>query len=185
MPLLGLVDGSQPVTHDEPVARVPFIPVVVNILSYPILGAGLHMVENFLETLPRRDIKLTLYTRAAEAPVTHLILGEASGKIEAARLLIENSAREMDACARRGEVMAPLRRAQVCRDTATAERLLWEGVDQLASASGGSFSWRGNVGNSIWADVKVGTLHPLASTTTNHETYGRMLAGVEPPLMLV
>ncbi len=62
---------------------------------------------------------------------------------------------------------------------------MWEGVDLLASASGGSFSWLSNISNRIWQDVKVGTMHPLVSLSSHYETYGRMLAGVQPPLMLV
>ena len=185
VPLIGMMDGSQPLTHDEPVARVPFAPTLVSILTYPLLGAAEHMVEDFLEHLPKRDIKLTFYDKAAEAPVIHLALGEATGKIEAARCLIEAGVREMDAYAERGEVMPQIQRAKVSRDAAFAERLIWEGVDQLATVSGGTFSWNRNVANKIWADVKVGTLHPLSSTLTNFETYGRMLAGVEPPLMLM
>lgn len=185
VPLMGMVDGTQALTHEEPVARVPFVPALVSILTYPLIGAGEHMIENFLAMLPRRDIKLTLYTDASKAPVTHLTLGEATAKIEAARLLVENGVTEMDDWARRGEVMPQLQRAKVCRDAAYAEKLIWEGVDQLATISGGSFSWRGNAGNAIWSDVRVGTLHPLSSTLTNFETYGRMLVGVEPPLMLM
>ncbi|MGB3247454.1 MAG: acyl-CoA dehydrogenase family protein [Sulfitobacter sp.] len=185
VPLIGMMHGTQELTHSEPSARVPFAPALVSILTYPLLGAGEHMVENFLETLPKRDIKLTMYTKAAEAPVVHLALGEATGKIEAARLLIESGVQQMDDWANRGEVMPELQRAKVCRDAAFAQKLIWEGVDQLATISGGSFSWRGNIGNSIWSDIRVGTLHPLSSTLTNFEMYGRMLCGVEPPLMLV
>lgn len=185
VPLAGMIDGSQSRTHDGPAANVAFTPVMVNILTYPILGASLHMIENFIETLPKRDIKLTRYTKSAEAPVTHLVLGEATAKIEAARLLLENAVRLMDEWSERAEYMPPLARAKIGRDSACAERLMWEGVDLLASQSGGSFSWLSNIGNRLWQDVKVGTMHPLVSLTSNYETYGRMLAGIEPPLMLV
>ena len=185
VPLIGMMHGTQPLTHDEPVAHVPFVPALVSILTYPLLGASDHMIENFLNKLPNADIKLTMYTKAAEAPVTHLTLGEATAKIEAGRLLIRSGVEQMDDWARRGEVMPIMERAKVSRDAAYAQRLLWEAVDQIASVSGGTFAWRGNVSNAIWSDVKIGTQHPLSSTLTNLETYGRMLAGVEPPLMLM
>lgn len=185
IPLPAVVTGTQPRTYDGPAPRVAFMPAMVNILSYPILGASLHMIETFLETLPKRDIKLTQYTSSAEAPVTHLVLGEATAKIEAARLLIENAVREMDEWSQRPDYMPALTRSKIGRDSAFAERLMWEGVDLLASQSGGSFSWLSNTANRLWQDVKVGTQHPLISLTSNYETYGRMLAGVEPPLMLV
>lgn len=185
VPLVALTNGTQPRTHGGPAASVAFSPAMVNILTYPILGASLHMIETFLETLPRRDIKLTPYTKAAEAPVTHLQLGEATAKIETARLLIANAVREMDDWSAKSDYMPQLLRGALCRDSAFAERLMWEGVDLLASASGGSFSWLSNISNRLWQDVKVGTMHPFVSLSSNYEMYGRMLAGIQPPLMLV
>ncbi len=185
VPLVALTDGSQPRSVDADFARVAFSPAMVNILTYPVVGLGLHMVETFMETLPKRDIKLTLYNKAAAAPVTHLQVGEATAKVDAARMLIANAVREMDDWSRTRDYMPQLLRAQLCRDSAFANRLIWEAVDLLGSASGGSFSWLSNVGNRIWQDVKVGTLHPFVSPASNYEMYGRMLAGVEPPLMLV
>ena len=183
VPLLALIDGTQPRTYEGAAPKVAFTPAMVNILTYPVLGASLHMIETFMETLPRRDIKLTSYTKAAEAPVTHLLIGEATAKIEAAGLLIENAVKEMDDWSRQPEYMPQLLRAKMCRDSAFAERLMWEGVDLLASASGGSFSWLSNVSNRLWQDVKVGNMHPFVSLSSNYEMYGRMLAGIQPSLM--
>lgn len=185
VPLVSIAEGTHPRTHDGAAARIPFMPAMVNILTYPILGASLRMIEIFMETLPKRDIKLTPYTKSGEAPVTHLQIGEATAKIETARLLIETAVREMDEWSQRSDFMPQIQRARIGRDSVFAERLMWEGVDLLASASGGSFSWLSNVSNRIWQDVKVGTMHPLVSLSSNYEMYGRMLAGVQPPLMLV
>jgi 3-hydroxy-9,10-secoandrosta-1,3,5(10)-triene-9,17-dione monooxygenase len=185
VPLLAIADGTQPRAYEDAAARVAFSPAMVNILTYPVLGASLHMIETFIETLPRRDIKLTIYTKAAAAPVTHLQIGEATAKIDTARMLIENAVREMDEWSEQSEYMPQLLRAKLCRDSAFAERLMWEGVDLLAAVSGGSFSWLNNVANRIWQDVKVGTMHPIVSLSSNYEMYGRMLAGIEPPLMLI
>lgn len=185
IPLATIAEGTQPRTYEGTLPRVAFMPLMASILTYPLLGACAHMVEYFMETLPRRDIKLTPYVKAAEAPVTHLQIGEATAKIETARLLIEDGVRLMDEWSQRSEYMPVLLRAKIRRDTAFAERLMWEGVDQLGTVSGGSFSWLNNLGNRLWQDVKVGTLHPLISAPSNYEMYGRMLAGVEPPLMLI
>ena len=185
IPLPSIAEGTQPRTHEGPAARIAFMPLMANILAYPLLGAAEHMVEYFLETLPKRDIKLTSYTKAAEAPVTQLQIGEATAKIEAARLLIEDGVRRMDEWSHRSEYMPIEIRAKIRRDTAFAERLMWEGVDMLGTVSGGSFSWLSNLGNRLWQDVKVGSLHPLVSAPSNYEMYGRLVAGVQPPLMLI
>ena len=81
------------------------------------------MLEEFVATLPKRDIKLTSYTRQGEAPVTHLQIGEASAKIDAARFILEKACREMDEWAATGDYMPKFQRAAICRDTAFADRL--------------------------------------------------------------
>lgn len=179
-------EGRQPQTFpDAAPYRSAFAPLMVSILAFPILGLGMHMIEEFLDTLPKRDIKLTPYTKSGEAAVTHLQLGQASAKIDAARAIIEKLCREVDETAASGKYMDRLRRAALCRDSAFADALVWEAVDLLADASGGSFSRAGNMANRIWQDVKVGTAHPFINLASNYELYGRMLAGIEPPLMPV
>ncbi|MBN9083203.1 MAG: hypothetical protein BGP04_03265 [Rhizobiales bacterium 62-17] len=179
-------EGRQPRTFpNEALYRSAFAPLMVAILTFPVLGLGLHMLEEFLRTLPKRDIKLTPYTKAGEAAVTHLQLGEASAKIDAACTIVEKLCREIDACAATGEYMKQVQRAALCRDSAFADQLVWQAVDLLADASGGSFSRIGNTVNRIWQDVKVGTAHPFINLASNYELYGRMMAGVEPPLMPV
>jgi 3-hydroxy-9,10-secoandrosta-1,3,5(10)-triene-9,17-dione monooxygenase len=183
--LFALTNGSQPRTFPDAFANVAFSPIMVNILTYPVMGLGMHMIETFLETLPKRDIKLTMYTKSATAPVTHLQIGEASAKIDAARLITANVVKEMDDWAASGDYMPRLLRARLCRDSAFANRLVWEAVDLLGTASGGSFSRLGNIANRIWQDVKVASMHPFVSAPSNFEMYGRMAAGIEPPLMAV
>lgn len=62
---------------------------------------------------------------------------------------------------------------------------MWEAADILASAGGGSFSRRGNTSNRIWGDIKVAAMHPFVSAASNYEMYGRLVCGVNPPLMPV
>ncbi|MBP6113001.1 MAG: acyl-CoA dehydrogenase family protein [Sphingobium sp.] len=186
VPLTSIALGTHPRTYESPSSRIAFMPLMSNILTYPVLGASLHMIEHFMETLPKRDIKLTIYDKAAEAPATHLQIGEATAKIETAHLLIEDGVRQMDEWSQRSdEYMPMLLRAKIRRDSCFAERLMWEGIDLLATVSGGSFSRTGNIANRLWQDAKVGTLHALISAPSNFEMYGRMLAGVQPPLMLI
>ena len=164
---------------DQALYRSAFMPVMAIILAFPVLGLGMHMMEEVLRQLPGRAIPYTGYPRQIEAPVTHLQLGEATGKIEAAKLMVAQSCREIDRWAERGGMMPELDRGRVRLFTGLADRYVWEAVDVLASAGGGSLARRGNVLNQIWQDVRIASMHGIASPNTNIELYGRLLCGLD------
>lgn len=177
-------DGRQARTFpDAALYKSAFAPLMVSCLAFPTLGAGMHMVEEFMQTLPKRDIKLTPYTKQGEAPGTHIMLGEATAKLDAAKLLMWKATADIDEWAGRGEYMPEADRARLVRDSAYADQLVWEAVDLIASAAGGSFARRVNVLNRVWQDVKVANMHPFITQTVNYEAYGRLLCGVRPLLM--
>lgn len=173
------VEGHYRSTHlaAEPLYRVACIPMLAIILTFPALGIASNALETFLELLPRRGIQYTWYTKQAEAAVTHLQVGEASAKLDAARAIIEKQADALDASAASGQYMAYLDRAKVRRDVGFAETLVWDAVDTLATASGGSLASLGNPFARIWHDARVASLHGIVTPTTNFETYGRIACG--------
>jgi hypothetical protein len=91
----------------------------------------------------------------------------------------------MDAWALNPEYMPLTARARICRDTAICDQMIWDAVEIIADAGGGSFARRGHVLNRIWADIKVATMHPFVSRMSNFELYGRHVCGVTPLLMPV
>ena len=184
--LLPATTGQQPRTFpDAALYRTAFAPLMVGILAFPVLGMGLHVIEEFLATLPKRDIKLTPYTKAGEAVVTQVQIAQASAKVHAAKCVMAKACADMDAWAARGEYMPLHDRARICRDTAASDQLVWEAADIIADAGGGSFARRGNTLSRVWGDIKVATQHPFVSLTSNFEMYGRLVAGIDPPLMPV
>jgi alkylation response protein AidB-like acyl-CoA dehydrogenase len=179
-------DGAQECTFPgHTLWRSAFAPLMVSILSYPVLGLGMHMLEEFLRGLPKRDIKLTPYNKQGEAPVTHIQVGMASAKIDAANLLMSKAAADIDEWSGKREYMPMMERARIVRDTSVADQMVWEAVDLLSQASGGAFTRRESVLNRIWQETKVATAHPFVTLTSNYESYGRLLCGVTPPLMPV
>ena len=168
--LMPATTGLQPRTFpDASLYRTAFAPLMVGILAFPVLGMGLHIIEEFVETLPKRDIKLTPYTKAGEAVVTQVQIAQASAKVHAAQCVMAKACAEMDAWAARGEYMPVHDRARICRDTAFSDQLVWEAADIIADAGGGSFARRGNTLSRVWADIKVATQHPFVSLTSNYE----------------
>ena len=69
--------------------------------------------------------------------------------------------------------------ARIRRDTGFASRLIWEGIDILAGASGGSFASVSHPLNRIWHDARVASLHATLVPSTVFELYGRMICGLD------
>jgi len=160
--------------------RAAFIPLGQIIIAFPALGAGLAALDAFMAQLPRRAIAYSPYSKQGEAPVTHLQLGEASAKIDTARMIIEHAADEIQRHAKAGCVIDQMSQARIRRDTGFASRLIWEGIDILAGASGGSFASVANPLNRIWRDARVAGLHATLVPSTVFELYGRMMCGLAP-----
>lgn len=173
------IEGRYRSVHlaSEPLYRVACIPMLAIILTFPALGIARNALDTFLELLPRRGIQYTWYAKQSEAPVTHLQVGLASAKLDAARAIMEKHADALDACAASGQYMAYMDRAKVRRDVGFAETLIWDAVDSLATASGGSLASLGNPFARVWHDARVASLHGIVAPTTNFETYGRLACG--------
>jgi alkylation response protein AidB-like acyl-CoA dehydrogenase len=170
---------------NEPLYRLPFIPFLSLLLSFPQLGAGRGALDVFLQNMGKRGIQYTSYGKQSEAPVTHLQVAEASAKLDAAEAVIDRAIAQIEAAARAPEQMEFNARARVRRDAGMASQLIWEAVDQLASGSGGSFAASNNLVNRYWRDVRVAGLHGVLCTTTSFELYGRLMSGLEANTPLV
>lgn len=181
------IAGEYASTHlqGEALYRGAFIPLLAIILVFPALGIAKAALETFLAKLPGRGIQYTWYSQQDEAAVTHLQVGEASAKLDAARLVVERCVDEIDACAASGTTMDRQTRARIRRDTGYASQLIWEGVDLLATASGGSLAGSANPFNRLWRDARVANLHGVVCTSTNLELFGRILCGKEANTPLV
>jgi 3-hydroxy-9,10-secoandrosta-1,3,5(10)-triene-9,17-dione monooxygenase len=111
--------------------------------------------------------------------------GEASAKIDAAELTLRRSVDELEASAASSTPMTVAQRARIRRDAGAASRLIWEAVDLLAGASGGSFAYAGNSMNRLWRDVRVTGMHGGIYTGATMELFGRILCGKEPNTSLL
>ena len=159
--------------------RASFIALGQIVIAFPALGAGLGALDVFMEQLPRRAIAYSPYPKQREAAVTHLQLGEASAKIDAARMIIATAADDIEQFAKVREPMDQMTQARIRRDTGFASRLIWEGVDILAGASGGSFAGVAHPLNRIWRDARVAGLHATLVPSTVYELYGRLMCGLD------
>jgi 3-hydroxy-9,10-secoandrosta-1,3,5(10)-triene-9,17-dione monooxygenase len=166
--------------RNEPLYRLPVISFHVTKLVFPALGMAKAALDLFLEKASHRGIPYTPYEKQNEAVITHLQAGEASAKIDAAELMLRRAVDELEASVAGDMRITVEQRARIRRDAGAASELIWQAVDQLAGASGGSFAYAGNLMNRLWRDVRVATLHGGIYTSFTNELFGRILCGQEP-----
>jgi 3-hydroxy-9,10-secoandrosta-1,3,5(10)-triene-9,17-dione monooxygenase len=178
-------DFGGPFFKESSIYRSAFVPVAAVILTFPALGIARAAIDLFIERLGPRGIQYTSYTKQSEAPLTHLQLGEASAKLDAAELVIKNVLEEIEAYAAAGRYPDAKVRLRHRRDSAYASRQIWEGVDLLANASGGTLAQAKSLLNRFWRDARIANLHGVLNTEANFEHFGRVLVGLEPNTYLV
>ncbi len=184
LPLPDMTEGRYPDRHnrDNPYFRYPLASVlVVNAGGTPV-GIAMGALETFFDRLPGRAITYTTYTNKAEAPVTHLQVGEASLKIDSAWAHVLYATQLLDRPPDGGLTMRDRVKARAHIGYSTG--LAREAVDLLFYASGAS---------SIQADVPIQRFQRDMQALANHaimhaptavELYGRVLCGLEPNTLL-
>jgi 3-hydroxy-9,10-secoandrosta-1,3,5(10)-triene-9,17-dione monooxygenase len=184
--LMGCNRGEvKPTYPNIPLYNAAFGPLMVAILAFPVIGVAKHIMENFLATVGKRDIKLTPYANQAEAPVTHLQVGEISAMFDTAETIVNNTVEKLEQWASCDQFMPVSERARINRDIAFADRMVWDAATKLSEAAGGSFSSNKNIANRLWQDARVATMHPFVNPSSNFENYGRLLCGIDELLMQV
>ncbi|CAB3760304.1 acyl-CoA dehydrogenase family protein [Paraburkholderia humisilvae] len=157
--------------------RMPMVPTLAIRLVCSMVGMARAAVELFMEKIGTRGIAFTIYEKQDDATVTHLRIGEATAKIDAAESILRQAIRILETSTERREKMSAQQRARIWRDAGFASRLIWEGVDQLAGASGTAFINRNAPMSRIWHDVRVAYMHGGIYIDTCYEVYGRVAAG--------
>jgi 3-hydroxy-9,10-secoandrosta-1,3,5(10)-triene-9,17-dione monooxygenase len=174
-------------THlrNERIYTMPLIPLLATRLVCPMLGMARAALELFMAGIDTRGIAYLTYQKQSDASVTHLRIGEASAKLDAAESIIRHSIWSLEASACDHERMALEQRARIWRDAGFASRLIWEAVDRLAGASGTAFINRHAPMSRVWHDVRVANMHGGIHIDTCLELYGRVAAGKAPNTLLL
>jgi alkylation response protein AidB-like acyl-CoA dehydrogenase len=180
LPLPDILEARYPERHNSDSAyfSLPAVAVlIVNAGGTPV-GTAMGALDAFLERLPGRQITYTSYAVQAEAPVTHLQLGELALKIESADAHMRRGAAILD-----GHPGGPLSlEARVkCRaHVSYATGLAREAVDTLFYASGASSVQPQVPIQRFQRDIQALANHGLMNPWTTNELYGRFLCGLEP-----
>lgn len=182
MPAPAVVGGqsASKLNADVPMYRAPFIGMGSAATAGIPVGMAKAIRDAFFERLPGRKLAYTLYASQAEAPVTHLRVGEAELKIDEAEFHAHRVADAVDTTSVTGAAWDLPARARARADLGAAVRLAGEAAETLSAASGGSSAYTKVPIGRILNDLRTVSLHAMMSPDGNIELYGRILCGQEP-----
>ncbi len=149
------------------------------------IGIAQGAYDLFLERVPGRAITYTSWDDQTRHPLTHMQVATAANKIAAAQGLSEGWLRLLQKRADAGEQPTLEEKATVRGQAAYAIQLAKEAVDILYNASGASAIQRAVPIQRFHRDSQGLALHALLLLSTNLETQGRVLLGLDPDTPLL
>ena len=159
--------------------KVPAVSFLIGQAAGAPVGIAQGALEAFMARLPGRSITYTDYASQAQAPVTHLQVGEAIMKIHSADAH-GRRAIELAAGAPSGAFTLE-DRALVRAHAAHATTLAREAVDVLYRASGASSIQRSVPTQRYQRDVQALSNHAFLTDATSLELLGRVVCGLWNP----
>jgi len=168
---------------DNPYYRYPLASVLaVNGAGTPV-GIARGALELFHERIHGRPITYTTYTNKAEAPVTHLQVGEAALTVDSAEAHMRLACALLDD--HLGRPLSLLERVKARAHVSAATGYARDAVDGLFYASGASAIQSHVPIQRLQRDIQALSNHAVMHPQTTTELYGRVLCGLEPNSLIV
>jgi alkylation response protein AidB-like acyl-CoA dehydrogenase len=151
-----------------------------------LLGVCVGAAQGLLDVVINAKDKPVLYTshaRRADSSMFQASVGRAAAKIEAARMLIMDSMRQIDNAAVDGRAMSAEECGRLRGMIGLVVDLLQPTVDDLMNQLGSSAFVNTHVAQRYWRDFGTGIRHAVFHGDSSYEIAGRQLLGVEPNLV--
>jgi alkylation response protein AidB-like acyl-CoA dehydrogenase len=162
--------------RDNPYYLIPRVSYTIAQAAGAPVGLARGAVDAFLDWLPGRKIRLSVFPSQLEAPVTHAQLGEAAMRIESADAHGRRAAELVDRLA--GRPLPLETRARIRAHVGFATRSVREAVDILFQASGASAIVGDVPIQRYQRDIQALANHAGMTASTSVELYGRVLLGL-------
>ncbi len=178
--LLDMLEARYPPRHnaDNPYFNYPLATVLtVNAGGTPV-GIARGALDTFFERLPGRAITYTTYANKAEAPITHMQVGEAALTVDSADAHVRRATAILDA--HKGGPLSREARVRSRAHIGYATGLSRQAVDVLFFASGASSIQTHVPIQRFQRDIQALANHAIMHSATAVELYGRVLCGLEP-----
>jgi 3-hydroxy-9,10-secoandrosta-1,3,5(10)-triene-9,17-dione monooxygenase len=173
--------------HTPPYAD-PAAPALYKAQAAPVLGLCIASaapgmargaIEEFLRVVPGKRVNYTDHVSHDWTPV-QAALGEASGEVHAAELLLERIADDIDDYARRGQKMSMRLRGRIRFDLALAVRLCHAAVERLYTIGGAAGLQLTSPIQRAARNLQAVNMHGLLLYESGAEILGRIELGLDP-----
>ena len=180
-----LLAGTTPgaFVHDNPLYRQSMLSALPFALVAPILGIADGALADFIEMAKVRTTRGAVAggnNRMAEFATVQTRVTEATGSIDAARLMVFDALERATAAAERGEQAGLDLRQRNRLAQAFSVRLAIQAVDALFLASGGQSIFTGKPIQRAWRDAHAGGVHVSMNWDAVSTMYGQYALGLDP-----
>ena len=180
-----LIAGKCPGTHvnTNPLYRQSMLSVFPSALISPILGMAEGALADFVDMVRGRETRGAVAggnRRMAEFAAVQSRVAEATGCIDAARLMLQRDLAETYAAAQCGEPTPLDMRLRNRLDHAFSTRLIVQAVDALFTATGGQGIHLEKPIQRVWRDTHAAATHLSLNWDAVSTMYGQHVLGLPP-----
>ena len=162
--------------HGRPSYRLPTMTLLPFTLCSPLVGMAQGMLDAFVAKFESK----TGPGRTAESTAIQIRIAESAAEIDAARLIVKTTPREVLERASQGEPPGALGQAKVRRDYGYVAKLCLQAANRLFEASGGHALYDSSPLQRFHRDVHAGAHQVALYWDSIAEGYGRAALGLPP-----
>ena len=174
--IMGPVSGLGYELHGRASYRLPVTSILPFTLCSPLVGMAQGALDEFIERLKGK----TGHGRTAESVAIQLRVAESSAEIDAARLLVRTTSRELIERAAQGDMPSELEQATARRNYGYVAKLCLQAVNRLFEAGGGHSLYETHALQRFHRDVHAGSHQVALYWDAIGEAYGRTALGLPP-----
>jgi 3-hydroxy-9,10-secoandrosta-1,3,5(10)-triene-9,17-dione monooxygenase len=175
--ILGPMDNSPGYAlHGRASYRLPTMSIMPFTLCSPLVGMAQGALNEFIDSLRGKMGR----GRTAESVAVQLRIAESSAEIDAARLLVRTTSRDLIDRAARGELPDEMTQATARRNYGYVTKLCLQAVNRLFEAGGGHSLFETQALQRFHRDVHAGSHQIALYWDAIGDGYGRAALGLPP-----
>jgi alkylation response protein AidB-like acyl-CoA dehydrogenase len=162
--------------HGRPSYRLPAMSLLPFTLCSPLVGIAQGALDEFISRLKGKAGP----GRTADSVALQLRIADSSAEVDAARLIVRTTPKEVLEHAAQGELPSELEQAAIRRNYGYVTKLCLQAVNRLFDASGGHALYDSEAMQRFHRDVHAGSHQIALYWDSIAEGYGRAALGLPP-----